>query len=569
MLSVLRVRDLAIIDELEVELGPGLNVITGETGAGKSILIDALSLVLGGRGKAELVRTGAERAEVEALFEVGADEELVQQVRDAGLADASDSEILARRVLSGANRTRGYLNGRLATAAQLSDIVGAMVDISSQHEHHTLVDPNTHLSFLDAFGKLEGTRRELAERVRDLRAADEALERARTESQQKGEREDLLRFQLAEIEELAPEKGELDALNAERARLRHAERLAGAAGGAEEALYASDDAMCAALGRIVTELTEAARIDPELAPMAEAVDSALTQLEDAARELGVYARELNVDPSRLSAVEDRVHRLQRAARKYGGDVDAILDHAAKARAEIDELDRVEERIEELEATRDAALAAAAERARTLSAQRGAIASDLGKRISAELHTLGMGDARIEVRLEPLVERKGELTVGDARLTETGIDRVEFLIAPNRGEDPKPLRKIASGGELSRAMLAVKRVLSGVGRAGLYVFDEVDSGVGGAVAETIGQKLAEVAQHHQVICVTHLAQIAVYGDRHYRVEKAVKDGRTTSRIRALTEKERKEEIARMVGGLEITASTRRTAAEMLASARARA
>ncbi len=567
MLSVLRVRHLAIIDQLEVELGPGLNVITGETGAGKSILIDALGLVLGDRGKADLVRTGADRAEVEALFEVGEDPEVQAALDEAGLGD--EGELLIRRAVGATGRTRAYVNGRLATAGQLATLAGALVDISSQHEHHTLVDPATHLGFLDAFGQLEGLRDALRGEFATLREADAALARARQDALRRDEREDLLRFQLREIEQLDPRPGELEELLAERERRRHAERLAQAAGGAEAALYADDDAICEAIGRIAGELEGAARIDARLAAPAEQVASALSQLEDAARELGAYARDLTIEPERLAEVEDRVHRLQRMSRKYGGDEAAILAHRDAARAELDELDQIEERMTALEAKRDAALREAGARARTLSERRAAIAAELGSRISEQLHTLGMGDARVEVRLEPLSERSGELSVDDARLTETGIDRVEFLIAPNPGEEPKPLRKIASGGELSRAMLAVKRVLSGVGRAGLYVFDEVDSGVGGAVAETIGQKLAEVAEHHQVICVTHLAQIAVYGERHFRVEKVVEDGRTHSRITRLSEADRKEEIARMVGGLKITASTRKAAAEMLAGARARA
>lgn len=566
MLSVLRVRHLAIIDELEVELGPGLNVITGETGAGKSILIDALGLVLGGRGKADLVRTGKDRAEVEALFELADDEALRARLAEAELGDGP--ELLVRRVVTANGRTRAYVNGRLATASQLSQLTGELVDISSQHEHHTLVDPATHLDFLDAFGQLEALRAKLGERFGALREADAALRKAREDVAQREEREDLLRFQLREIEELDPQPGELEALREERERLRHAERLASAAGGAEEALYAADDAITSSLGRIATDLREAAKIDPALAGPTESVDSALTLLEDAARELGAYARDVTFDPERLAEVEERTHRLQRMARKYGGEVEGILEHRDQAAEELAQLDQIEERLEALEKARAAALDGASKQARELSKERASIAAELGARISEQLHTLGMGDARVEVRLEPLSKRSGELAVGEARLTERGIDRVEFLIAPNPGEEPKPLRKIASGGELSRAMLAVKRVLSGVGRAGLYVFDEVDSGVGGAVAETIGQKLAEVAEHHQVICITHLAQIAVYGDRHFQVDKVVEGGRTRSRIAPLTAKQRKEEIARMVGGLEITASTRKAAAEMLANARAR-
>jgi DNA repair protein RecN (Recombination protein N) len=564
MLTCLRVRHLAIIDQLEVELGPGLNVITGETGAGKSILIDALSLVLGERARPDLVRTGAKQAEVEALFDLGDDPEVLSRLEASGIEP--EPELVVRRVVSANGRTRAYLNGSMASAGQLSELVAGLVDISSQHEHHTLVDPGTHLGYLDAFGRLEPLRARVAQAHRALREADDALREAEAAAASRGEREDLLRFQIREIDELEPRAGEDVELAEERERLRHAERLATTAGGAEEALYAQDGAVCEVLGRIAGEVRDAANIDPTLAPVAEQIEVAMAQLEEAARDLGGYARDVTMDPERLAEVEDRIARLKRLVRKYGGDIDGILAHREAAAAELSSLDRAEERIAELSRARELALEEAAEAARALSARRKTIADQLAEGISRELASLGMGGARVAVHVEPLAERGGELTVDGARLSETGIDRVEFLIAPNRGEEPRPLRKVASGGELSRAMLAIKRVLAGVGRAGVYVFDEVDAGVGGAVAEVIGRKLAEVARHHQVICITHLAQIAVYADRHYRVAKAVEGDRTKSRIDLLDVRERLEEVARMVGGLTITDSHRRAAADMLEVAR---
>lgn len=565
MLTYLRVRHLAIIDQLEVEFGPGLNVITGETGAGKSILIDALSLVLGERARPDLVRTGAKQAEVEALFDIGDDPETLARLSAAGIDP--ESELVVRRVVSASGRTRAYVNGNLASAGQLAELARGLVDISSQHEHHTLVDPSTHLGYLDAFGQLEPLRAQVAEAHRALRKADEALREARAAAASRSEREDILRFQIREIDELNPKPGEERELAEERERLRHAARLATTAGGAEEALYARDGAICEVLGRLSSEVREASAIDVTLAPIADVLDTALAQLEEAARELGAYARDINMDPERLIEVEDRLARLRRLTRKYGGDVEGVLAHRQEAVEELETLEHAEERIAELEEAHDRALERAASAARAVSAERKRIAGELATRISEELASLGMGGARVEVQVEPLAERSGELTIDGARLSETGIDRVEFLIAPNRGEEPRPLRKVASGGELSRAMLAIKRVLAGVGRAGLYVFDEVDAGVGGAIAEVIGQKLAGVARHHQVICITHLAPIAVYADRHYRVAKSVEGERTKSRIEVLDEHERLEEIARMVGGLKIGESHRKAAAEMLELARA--
>ncbi|MBX3251768.1 MAG: DNA repair protein RecN [Myxococcales bacterium] len=563
MLTCLRVANLAIIDHLEVELGPGLNVVTGETGAGKSILITALQLVLGAKGRPELVRTGADEAEVEALFELGDDAAVRERLLEAGL-EAGD-ELVIRRVLQAEGRSRAYVNGRLTTNAQLAALASGLADISSQHQHHSLVDPRTHLDYLDAFAQLLGERARIAEAHGALAKVAAELDELVARFRERADREDLLRFQVEEIDALGLRAGELDDLAEERERLRHAERLARVAGGAEDALYAQDEALSEALGRIAAEVRDAAEIDSRLAPFADRLDEALVVLEDTAKELGAYAREVNLDPERLAEVEDRVDRLQRLQRKYGGDLESILEHRARAADELEGLERHEERLAEAEKRRAAALETAASVARALSASRKKASSKLGERISTELESLGMGGAQIVVDLAPL-EAKGGLEVDGARLSQTGIDRAEFLIAPNKGEPARPLAKVASGGELSRAMLAIKRVLAGLGPAGTYVFDEVDTGVGGAVAEVIGRKLHDVAAHHQVICITHLAQIAAYGQTHFRVSKRVVDDRTRSEITRIDDAERLEEIARMVGGVKITQRTRAAAAELLELAR---
>ncbi len=564
MLACLRVRNLAIIDELEVTLGPGLNVVTGETGAGKSILVDALNLVLGAKGKPEVVRTGADAAEVEALFELPDDPALRARLEAQGLGDAD--ELIIRRVVQASGRSRAYINGRLASAAELVELAAGLCDISSQHEHHTLVDPQTHLAYLDAYGQLEAERAAMADAADAAQAAHRALGELEERIRGRSEREDLLRFQIREIDELDPQPDEEGALLAERERLRHAEKLARAAGGAEDALYAGDEALCEAIGRVAHDVRSAAAVDPRLAAPADQLEGALAQLEDAARELGRYARNVDMDPARLAAVEERLDRLKRLVRKYGGDVAAVLAHRAQAAAELAELEHHEERALALRTARDRALAEARRLALALRARRTDAAGRLGELISEELATLGMGDARVEVAMAPLDGRGAELAVDGARLGPTGIDRAEFLIAPNRGEEARPLRKVASGGELSRSLLAIKRVLAGLGPASLYVFDEVDTGVGGAVAEVIGQKLRDVAKHSQVLCITHLPQIAVYGDLHFRVQKDVVDGRTRSDIKQLGEAERLAEIARMLGGVRITAATRAAASEMMALAR---
>ncbi|MAQ14013.1 MAG: DNA repair protein RecN [Sandaracinus sp.] len=568
MLACLRVRDLAIIDALEVELGPGLNVVTGETGAGKSILVSALNLVLGARGRPELVRTGAENAEVEALFDLGDDPVLRARLEAAGIEPEENGELLVRRVVLASGRSRAYVNDRLTTASQLQTLAAGLADISSQHEHHTLTDPQTHLDYLDAFAGLAGEREVVATAHARLAEAARHLDDLRGRVRDRADREDLLRFQVQEIDELAPVVGEVEELEAERERLRHAEKLVSAAGGAEQVLYAEDGSITETLGRVAARVRQAADVDPALAGPASQLEEALTILEDAAGELGSYAREVDMNPQRLAEVEGRLDRLRRLCRKYGPRVEDVLAHRASAADELENLDQHEERILAAEKARDLALDDARTRARALSVKRKKKSKALGEAISKELGDLGMGGARVHVDLARLEGARGELEVDGARLSESGIDRCEFLIAPNTGEQARPLRKVASGGELSRALLAIKRVLTGLGPAGLYVFDEVDTGVGGAVAEVIGRKLAQVAEHHQVLCITHLAQIAVHGDAHFQVSKDVDEGRTRSTIERLSDEDRLEEIARMVGGVKITKRTRDAAAEMLQLARGR-
>jgi DNA repair protein RecN (Recombination protein N) len=564
MLLCLRVKNLAIIDALEVEFPPGMCVVTGETGAGKSILVNALSLVLGARAEPQVVRTGAPEAEVEALFDV-TDHPHVRE-RAAEMGFDAEEELVLRRVIQASGRTRAYVNGRLASAAQLAEFARGLCDISSQHEHHTLVDAGSHVHFLDAFGALEPLRSSMIEAYRALSEAHNAVVNHGDDSSKRMERADLLRYQIREIEELDPQPGEQTALIEERERLRHAERLAEVTGHAEDVLYARDEALCAELARVLRGIQDTVVLDPRLGPIAVQLASAHRELEDASRELGAYARGVVHDPARLAEVDERLDAMSRLARKYGGSIESTLQHRERARQELNAIDHGAEHREELEKRRSAAEARAKDVAEKLSAARSAAAKRLGRAVSDELASLAMGDATITVEVEPARGREGELALNGARLSTTGIDRVEFLIATNAGETPRPLSKIASGGELSRAMLALKRVLAGMGPGGLYVFDEVDAGVGGAVAEVIGRKIRDVSRHHQVICITHLAPIAVYADTHYRVQKSVDKGRTRSVIVRLTADEAREEIARMLGGIEITKETRAAAREMLKSAR---
>jgi DNA repair protein RecN (Recombination protein N) len=557
VLSCIRIAQLAIVDTVEVDFGRGLNVITGETGAGKSILVTALKLLLGARARPDAVRGGAEQAEVEALF---VDHGSGARLAALGLPD--DDELVIRRVIQSGGRSRAYVNGSLATASQLAALASGLVDISSQHEHHTLVDASTHLAWLDAFSELGG----LAQRMSDLYGAlaslSRDLEREREQAAERASREDLLRWQIDEIDRTSPRVGEESALADEIGRLRHVARLQSVAVAAEDALVAGQGTVGTRLARAIVDLRDAAHIDGSLGAFADRLESVRAEVDDIARDLGRYARRSHADPSRLAEAEERLQALRRLARKYGGELEAVLAHRAVAERALASFDGVEERIEGLAARVSAARDEALIVAKELSARRLDHATRLGDAISGELGSLGMGGARVLVDVAPL-DGLGGLDVGGHRIAAHGLDRVEFLIAPNRGEEPRPLKKVASGGELSRALLALKRVLAGLGNhRGTWVFDEVDTGVGGAVGEVLGRKLGEIARHHQVLCITHLPQVASLGDTHLRVQKHEVDGRTVSTIVQLDPGRRLDEIARMLGGLRVSETTRRAAAEML-------
>jgi DNA repair protein RecN (Recombination protein N) len=560
MLTALRIENLAIIERLEVGFESGLTVITGETGAGKSILIHALQLVLGARASPEIVRNGTDRAEVEALFEVGDDPSVRVRLRELDLPE--DDEVVIRRTISANGRSRATVNGALTTAAQLQKLAAGLVDISSQHEHQSLTDPSTHLSTLDAYAGRHDLVAAVRDAVREAAEAAEALATAESQIRARADREDFLQFQVAEIAKIAPKAHEIEHLEEQIGRLRHAGRLHEATTKAEHALYGRERALCDELSRLEHELESVVSIDPVLGPLAVRIASARVDLEDVAGELGRYARRIDGDPEQLPQIEERLHTLRRLARRHGGDLDLVIAFRKSAEAELAVLADAEGVIAQRSADAVRACRAAGELARELSEVRHRAADALGDAIAGQLADLGMGGARIVVDVAALDPSASGLVHEGARLTPSGIDRVELLIAPNPGEPPRPLRRIASGGELSRALLGTKRVLAGLGPVGTYVFDEVDVGVGGAVADAIGRKLAEVARHHQVVCITHLPQIAAFGQAHLVVSKEVVEGRTASRLRRLDTNDRIEELARMLGGRRVTDAARGAAQALL-------
>jgi DNA repair protein RecN (Recombination protein N) len=567
VLVALRIKNFILLDELEIELDSGFNVLTGETGAGKSIVVGALSLVLGGRASAEQVRPGADEAEVEALFDVRGSDRLIAQLDAADLSRGG--ELCVRRVVQASGRSRAYVNGRLCTAGELAALAPELADVASQHESVALTDPATHLGYLDRFARVVDQRDDLAARVARLEEVVAEIRAVREAERGRGEREAFLTYQLQAIDQLSPSPGEVDELIAERTRLRHMGRLLEVTRHVSSRLDQGDDALCDRLARIGSEMRAAAALDPALAGSAQALDDCWSALSDVARDIGRYAERTEADPGRLADVEDRLFRLEGLLRQYGPRIEDVLAARERIATELASLAGVESRLAELERVQKAALEEAATRARALSARRRKAAEQLGAAIAGELAELGMGGARVVVEVAPLGGAANELSVDGARLGHDGIDRVEFLISPNKGIEPRPLRRIASGGELSRALLALKRSLAECGPAGLYVFDEVDSGVGGAVADRIGRAIADVARHHQVLCITHLAPIAAFAEAHFFVSKQEEGSVAKSDVTRLGRRERVAEVARMLAGAKVTGAAMKAATELIRAAGERA
>lgn len=561
MLQTLEVRDFILIERLVLELEPGFNVITGETGAGKSIIIGALELVLGGRARADMVRPGAKRAEVEALFDLG--DHLEREAGEALLARLAEAdipfegELVIRRVINDGGRSRAYLNGRLCTVAQLQAVAVELADVTSQHESVALADPGRHVDYLDRYGRLLDARHGVAEIVDALAEVNARIAELVEHEKSRAEREGYLRYQLEAIGKVDPQPDERDTLEAELSRLKHTERLseltqhvALALDGATETAEGIVDIV----GRLVGELTRAAELDTSLEPLAGELDELWTRLRDVARDTLRYAERLEADPSRLETIQARTFQLDRLLRQHGPTIDDVLGAQARLEAELQAFDDAETERPTLETRRQELTAEGSQLAGALSARRKREAKRLSRAISQRLGELGMGAARVMV------------TVAPSELGRKGIDRVQFLIAPNKGSEPRPLGRIASGGELSRALLALKQALgaSEGPRGGIQVFDEVDTGVGGETADKIGRAIAAIAQQRQVLCITHLAAIAAYADAHFVVRKSDGEELTTSAIDRVDRRRRAEELARMLTGARATKNSIAAARDLLRS-----
>lgn len=606
MLRHLRVTNFAILSDVAIDLGDGFNVLTGETGAGKSLIVEAVNLLRGGRASADIPRAGADQAVVEAIFEVPADlaGRVSRVLAEAGLPRSPDGdeddedgedgdhgeaepadlaegepfEVLVRRVIHRGGRSRTYVNGALTTARRLAELGGWLVDLSGQHQHQGLVDPRRHLEILDAFAGDEGEREAMRAAWARLREAERAIEDIGGDERAVQEKIDYLRFQLEELDSAGFQPGEDEALEQERGKLQSVDRLEAGTRKAEALIAGGDSARGDSAGgdwggdadwsggegavdllaRAHREIERLVDIDATLGDLARQIDEARVVAEEAGLSLRHYADHLEGDPERLAWVEDRLALMQRLARKHGGSLSALLARAGELRAELQGLEHRDERLAELERARARAEDAARRAAEALTRARRRAADTVCRAVAGYLGELGMAAATLSVRLEPRA------------LGPDGADRVEFLLASNKGEEAKPLARIASGGELSRIMLALKLSLRRADEVATYVFDEVDTGIGGATADVVGRQIRALGDQRQVLCVTHLPQLVAFADRHFHVAKYESDGRTETAVRALSPKERREEMARMLGGVKVTKSARAHAEAMLdAAARARA
>jgi DNA repair protein RecN (Recombination protein N) len=551
MLVELRIRDYAVIDDLTLELGPGLNALTGETGAGKSIIVGAISLLLGERASSEVVRVGAERATVEAVFDVSELPAVRALADDQGFR-VEDDLLILRREVAAAGRNRAWVNGSPATAGAVGVLGSALVDLHGQHEHQTLLRSRDQRMILDAFGGCTALAEEVAERYGRVQSLVEALEARERRRREVEARADFLRFQLSEIEEARLAPGEDEELVAAAGRLEHVEELAQGTSTLYELLYEGEASVSDRLVECRRVLQRLAGFDPGLRSLVEEMTEALHLVQDVGRRVGDYATSVDHDPERLEQFRARLDRIARLKRKYGPELDDVLETARGVRAELADFDAADHDLDRIREEMAGAHGALRQAAAELSAARQAAAERLGEAMAPLLPELGLEGGAFEARLTALEE-----------VSSGGAEGVMFLVAPNRGFEPMPLARIASGGELSRIMLALKSVLASVDRVPVLIFDEIDAGVGGVVATAVARKLAEVSSRHQVFVVTHLPQVASRADAHVLVEKAEREGRTTTETRVLHDDGRVDEIARMLGGDPESSVSRAHARELLA------
>ncbi len=575
MLNELHIENFAIIENLDLQFSPGLAIFTGETGAGKSIIIDAVETILGGRVEATQIRSGAERANIEAVFQLpqNSREQILTILEKEQLLEENDTLILSREIrLNGRNIAR--VNGRSVSASLLRELGEFLIDLHGQSEHLSLLRVNQHIHLLDRFAASD-PQSSLAPTLDAYRLAYQKLQKTEKEWQRLQESEqdaarraDMLTYQINEIEAARLQLGEEDLLREERNRLANAENLASLS---QEALQILDEgspeasSILDSLGQVDRALSSLARIDPTQLPLSESAQNQLENLADLARNLRLYLEEIEFNPRRLDFLEERLALIHNLKRKYGSSIPAILEFAASAKNQLDEITHVSERLEEIQAEKKALLQQLGRLGSLLSVERRTAAGKLSQAIELELKELSMSGARFQVDFQQHPAQDGAPTPNGENVAYYvhGLERVEFVIAPNPGEGFKPLVKIASGGETSRLMLALKNVLAQADQVPTLIFDEIDQGIGGRVGKVVGQKLWRLGRQHQVLCITHLPQLAAYGQQHFHVEKHIQSGRTITRVRLLEGEPRLVELAQMMGS--VSEGTLQSARELLQSA----
>ena len=572
MLTELRIENFAIIEQLDVQFESGLITFTGETGAGKSIIIDAVETVLGGRAEATQVRSGAERANVEAVFRIpnGTRPDLQTILEREDLFDEPDILNLGREIRTN-GRNVARVNGRSVSAGLLRELGEFLIDIHGQSEHLSLLRVNQHLGLLDRYASTD-PKNPLQEQLNGYQQTYKRLQAVRGELAEllRAERDaareaDMLTYQIKEIEGARLRPGEEETLREERNRLANAEGLATLT---QEALVALDEgtvespAVTDLLGRVTDTMASLARLDPSQAVVYEQSQALFENLSELARNLRAYLETIEFNPKRLDQVEERLALLNTLKRKYGDSISGVLDFAANARSQLETITHAAERIQELEGEQENLLAQLGQQGQALSEKRRQAAQKLERAIEAELDDLRMSGARFQVSFQHTPDSDGALLADNQRVAfySHGLERVEFLIAPNPGEGFKPLAKIASGGETSRLMLALKNVLVQADHIPTLIFDEIDQGIGGRVGAVVGQKLWRLGRQHQVLCITHLPQLAVFGEQHFHVEKQILEGRTLTQVNLLKGQERLVELAQMLG--DVSEGTLHSARELL-------
>ena len=566
MLRSLYVRDYALIEELDVEFDAGLNIITGETGAGKSILIGAMQMILGERASTDTVRSGAPKAVIEGVFDE-ADDPSIREVLEKNEIDLQPMVILRREILS--SQSRAFINDTPATLQVMREVASHLIDLHGQHEHQSLLDVATHLKLIDSFGGLSTLRMPYEKRYRSVANLVGERKRLRSQKREMEQRKELYGFQIKEIDRVSPQEGEEEELENERRRLENAEHLFESTSELCAQLFEGEQAVHDRLASVRDELQDLAHIDPQFEETLQEIDSARIITSEAAKFLQEYNADIEFNPERLEEIRVRLSEFDRLKRKYGGTLEAVIEHRREIGEAYDSVQDVEGRLgnidQDIEKEQRALSAVAVE----LSRNRKEVAERVEEAVEAECGRLGMPNCRFEVRFETETDPKGWIDAGEderVKASESGMDIVEFYISTNLGEEPRPLARIASGGEISRIMLALKTILAKSEKFPILVFDEIDVGISGAIATKVGNSMHDLASSHQIIAITHLPQIAAHGDVHFLVEKFVDDARTKTRIRRLSDEHRAEHVASLMSGAEVTEAALKSAKELMAASR---